>query len=297
MWQPAVAPTADGAHTMAATGSDVQLRPLDADHSARLYLKRMWARRDFAVAMPLEEIRSTHQNTLLGNVWHLGNPMLSVGVYYLVFGVILDVSRGVDNYILWLMVGVFTFGLTQRTVLNGAVSIAANQGLMRAVRFPRALLPVSVVISRLLTFGFELCVLAFVALVTSEGISWRWVLLPAVLVVHSALNLGGALFAARLNDAFRDVQQIIPFLFRLMIYVSGVMFPLERFISGDGAPPIVRTLINLNPLLAIIELYRWVILGTDLDSRHLVVVLVASSIVLVSGFSYFRRAEHRYGRA
>ena len=88
----------------------------------------MWSRRDFAVALPYEEVRSTHQDTLLGNLWHLANPMLSVAVYYLVFGVMLNVSRGIDNYILFLMVGIFAFGLTSRCVLGGAVSIAEQPG-------------------------------------------------------------------------------------------------------------------------------------------------------------------------
>lgn len=293
---PAVAPI-EGQNPMAVTSSDAQLRPLDAYRSLREYLRQMWARRDFVVAMPMEEVRATHQNTLLGNVWHLGNPMLSVAVYYLVFGVILDANRGVDNYILWLTVGVFAFGLTQRTVLGGATSIAANQGLMRAIRFPRALLPVSVVISRLLTFMFELCVLALITLGTGEGVSWRWLALPAVLALHSALNLGGAFFAARLNDAFRDVQQIIPFLFRLLIYVSGVMFPLEAYLHNDDTPELVRRLINLNPLVVIIETYRWVFLGTAVEVDHLLQTILVSLGVLVAGFFFFRGAEHRYGRA
>src|SRR6266540_3388994 len=170
---------------MATSDSAAHLRPLTPDRPARLYLASMWARRDFAVALPLEEVRSAHQNTLLGNLWHLANPMLSVAVYYLVFGVMLNASRGIDNYVLWLMIGVFTFGLTNRCVLGGATSISNNQGLMRAIRFPRALLPFSVIVSRLLTFGFELMVLAAVALVTGEGVSSRWILPPLVVAVHS----------------------------------------------------------------------------------------------------------------
>ena len=129
------------------------------------------------MALPFEEVRSTHQDTLLGNVWHLANPMLSVAVYYLVFAVMTQVSRGVDNYILFLMVGVFTFNLTTRSVLGGATSIANNQGLMRSIRFPRAVLPFSVIMSRLYTFAFELLVLAAVALATGEGVALRWLLL------------------------------------------------------------------------------------------------------------------------
>ncbi len=259
------------------------------------YLAQMWGRRDFAVAMPFEEIRLSHQNTLLGNIWHLGNPLLTVAVYYLIFGVVLQVTRGVENYILWLTVGVFAFGLTTRTVLGGATAISSNRGLMKSIRFPRALLPVSVTISRLLTFGFELAVIAGVALVTGEGISKRWLALPLVLGVHTALNLGGAFIAARLNDAFRDVQQIIPFMFRLLTYVSGVIFPVDRFVTLGNET--VAWIIANNPLSRILELYRWVFLGTPVEIGHLIWTVAISFGFLLVGFTFFRAAEWRYGRA
>jgi teichoic acid transport system permease protein len=282
---------------MTSTDPAAHLRPLTTDLPAGQYLAAMWARRDFAIALPLEEVRSAHQNTLLGNVWHLANPMLSVAVYYLVFGVMLDVSRGTDNYILWLMIGVFTFGLTNRCVLGGATSISNNQGLMRAVRFPRALLPVSLVISRLLTFTIELGVLAAVALVTGEGFSARWLALPMVVAVHSALNLGGAFIAARLNDSFRDIQQIIPFVFRLLTYVSGVMFPLDQYLTEDKAGSTITTIVKLNPLVGVIDLYRWVFLGTSVRFDELWKLLATSALLLVFGFWYFRSAESKYGRS
>jgi teichoic acid transport system permease protein len=273
------------------------LRPLTTVLPTRQYLGAMWSRRDFAFALPLEEVRSAHQDTLLGNVWHLANPMLSVAVYYLVFGVMLNISRGIDNYVLWLMIGVFTFHLTSGCVLGGATAISSNQGLMRAIRFPRALLPVSVIVQRLLTFGFELAVLAAVALLTGEGLTWRWLALPFVIGVHSALNLGGAFYAARLNDSFRDIQQIIPFLFRLLMYVSGVMFPLDLYLTSDKTGDLIPRLVGLNPLVGIINLYRWVLMGTPLVAGEVAKVLVISALILTSGFWYFRLAESRYGRA
>jgi teichoic acid transport system permease protein len=282
---------------MTTTDPAAHLRPLTTDLPAGRYLAAMWARRDFAIALPLEEVRSAHQNTLLGNLWHLANPMLSVAVYYLVFGVLLDVSAGTDNYILWLMVGVFTFGLTNRCVLGGATSISNNQGLMRAVRFPRALLPVSVIVSRLLTFTFELAVLGLVAVATGEGVSARWLGLPIVIALHSALNLGGAFITARLNDSFRDIQQIIPFVFRLLMYVSGVMFPLDRYLTDEKAGGLITTAASLNPMVGVIDLYRWVFLGTPVAFDALWRLLVIAALMLWFGFSFFRSAESKYGRA
>jgi teichoic acid transport system permease protein len=280
---------------MTAVDPTAHLQPVRPDLPLRQYLAGMWQRRDFAYAMPFEELRVSHQNTLLGNIWHLGNPLISVAVFYLIFGVVLGVTRGIDNYILWLAIGVFAFGLTTRTVLGGAMSIAANRGLMRSIRFPRALLTVSVLISRLLTFGFELAVIVIVVFLTNEGISWRWLLLPLVIAIHSCLNLGGAFIAARLNDAYRDVQQIIPFIFRLLMYMTGVIFPVERFLNLDN--PIITDIIRYNPIAQILTMYRWVFMDVEIDPMHVVWTAVGCIAFLLFGFVYFRAAEWRYGRA
>jgi teichoic acid transport system permease protein len=270
------------------------LRPIDVTLSTRAYLEAMWVRRDFVVAMPAEVVRTKHQNTLLGNVWHLGNPMLTIGVYFLVFGSILQVDRGVNNYLLWLTVGVFAYRLTSGSVLGGATSIPSNAGLMRAIRFPRALVPLSVVIGELLTFGFELAAVGTVAVLTGEGVSQRWLVLPVIVLVHSMLNLGGAFIAARLTDSFRDMQQIIPFVFRLLQFVSGVMYPIERF--TDSSHIWLKRLVEWNPIVRIIELYRWAFLGTPVNAIAALQSLLLCSAVLVIGFRYFIAAEHRYGR-
>jgi teichoic acid transport system permease protein len=257
----------------------------------------MWDRRSFAVAMPAEEVRSTHQDTLLGNVWHLVNPLLTVAVYYLVFAVFLKANRDVDNYLLWLTVGVFTFGLTTRSVLAGATSITANVGLMRAMRFPRALLPVSTVLGRLLTFGFELLAIGFVAVITGQGLSRRTLLLPLVLIIHTGFNMGAAFVAARLNDSYRDVQQLIPFVFRLLMYVSGVMFPVRQYVDNANTPGFIRRAISLNPMVQLLDLYRWVFLGTPVDLLRTAELVGIVALTLIFGFRFFRVRELMYGRA
>lgn len=270
------------------------LRPVDVTVSPRSYLEALWRRRDFAIAMPAETIRTRHQNTVLGNVWHLGNPLLTVGVYLLVFGSLLGVDRGIDNYLLWLTVGVFAYRLTSASVLGGATAISSNVGLMRALRFPRALLPISVVVGELLTFSYELAAIGFVAVATGAGLSQRLVLLPVILVLHTALNLGGAFVAARLNDAFRDVQQMIPFVFRLLQFVSGVMYPIDRYLDSSHAW--LHRFVVWNPIVTILDLYRWAFMGTPVDGGALVRLVGISAASLVLGFRFFVAAEQRYGR-
>lgn len=258
----------------------------------------MLDRWEFALEVPREELRVAHKNTLLGNIWHLFNPLLTVAVYYLIFGVIFQVNRGVDNFLIWLSIGIFVFQLTTSTVTQGANSLTANSGLIRAIRFPRALLPISTTISGLLTFAIEMGVIAaMVVLFTDVGISSRWLALPAVLAVHTAFNLALAFIAARLNDAFKDVQQIIPFLFRLLRYMSGVMFPVQRIVDALSDQPVLATLVSLNPIARIIDLYRWVFLGTTYEWGGAWTTTIMAAATLWFAFRFFRAAEWRYGRA
>lgn len=270
------------------------LRTTDVSQSAIAYLRHMWARRHFAYSMPAERFRSRHQNTVLGNLWNLLNPLLTAGVYYLIFGVILNASRGVDNYILWLVIGLFAFRLTQATVAQGASSITSRQGLVRSLRFPRALLPVSTTIGEIMTFTFEVSILFVFAFATGEGISWKVVFLPAVIALHTVFNLGLAFIVARLNDAFRDVQQIIPFVFMLARYLVGVMVPIERF--SESAPAAIYYVIAWNPMVQILDLYRWIFMDVPVSLYDVVHAVVLSVLVLAIGFKFFIGAEHRYGR-
>lgn len=279
---------------MPTTSSSPALREMQAVPRTAEYLRRMWEKRDFITAMPFEQLRTQHQATLLGNLWHLGNPILSTAVYYVIFGVILDTSRGMDNFILFLVIGVFSYRLTNDCMVGGARAIAGNAGLMRAVRFPRAALPLASVISNLMSFAFELVIIAGLALVTGEGVTWRWLLLPAIVAVHTVLNLGGALICARLNDTFRDVQQLIPFVMRLGMYASGVMFPIREY-AKDG-PTWVRVAIDWNPLVAMVDAYRWAFMGTSITSREVWHVTIVAFVLLGVGFKFFVAAESKYGR-
>ena len=107
--------------------------------------------------------------------------------------------------------------------------------------------------------------------------------MPFVLAIHTAFNLGGAFIAARLNDSFRDIQQIIPFLFNLLRYMSGVMFPISRFLEADTSEhAALRPLIEHNPMRLILAMYRWVFLGDPMAMTDVVRIMVVSAVMLVA---------------
>ena len=275
------------------SSSDLELRDAYEKVSIRSYLSDLWSRRSYIWYAALSELRQRQADTVLGNVWHLLNPLLSIGVYYLVFGLLLDIGeRSGDNYFLFLSSGLFLFQFTQKATNKGARSIVSNTGLMRVVRFPRALLPVTSTAAEIMAFWSSLVVIYGIAIV-STTFSWTWLLLPVVVAVQALFNVGASLIAARLTTHFRDTTELLPYFFRLLLYGSGVIFSVERFTEDN---PTLEFLFTLNPLYSFMTLGRWSVMAGSFDGRCVVSVAVWTLVIVVVGFAWFRAGEEKYAR-
>jgi teichoic acid transport system permease protein len=268
----------------------------------RLYARQLWDRRDFAIAVAQGELRAKHLNTLLGNLWHLLNPLLLIGVYYLVFGVLLNASRGVENFVGFLAIGILAYNLSQRAVMGGAASIANNEGLIRSLQFPRALLPVSSVMRESIAFGSAAAVMLAVALVTGEPISiWWFVAIPAI-ILQMIFNIGLAFVFARLADKVRDVLNVIPYIFRIFFYLSGILFSVDVFVPRvderfQTLP--LHEMFVLNPFYVFVSLPREYIMATESHAFVPQMWLSAVCWAILSftvGLLFFRAGEREYGR-
>lgn len=258
------------------------------------YLRSLWARREFALAIPAAELHAEHRNTVLGGAWHVLNPLIQVLVYFLIFGVILKVDRGVDNFIGFIAIGVFVFHFTSRSVTAGARSITSNENLMRAISFPRAILPMASVFAELGAFGYAFVTMIAIALVSGETLSWHWLLTIPVIGMQLLFNLGAAFFMARAASHFRDVQQVVPFVLRMWLYLSGVMWPISRL---EERFPEYTGLMDFNPGYVFVQLVRSAIQDNQVGSARLWLSgIVWSLAVLTLGFWFFRVRENEYGR-
>lgn len=255
------------------------------------YLGDLWNRRDYLVRVPLEDLRIQNAHTVLGNLWLLLNPVLQVSVYLLVFGVLIELDRGVEDYLAFLTVGVFIFHQTQRTVTACARSVVSNIGLIRALRFPRAALPIGSAIGQLLSFAPVLAVMIAVALAHGNTPSLRWLALPGLLATLTAFGLGAGLLAARANHTYRDLENLLPFLFRLLFYLSGVLYSVEHFVEDE----VLRTLFAINPLYCLITTWRWALLESEISSLAWAGGVIWPPAILVFGFVAFRARETTYG--
>ena len=265
----------------------------DAHESDKLvpYLRDLWSRRSYIRYVAFSEMRSRQINTVLGNFWHLLNPALAIGVYYVIFGLLLKVDRGVDNFILFLTVGIFVFQYTQRSTIDGAKSIVGNIGLLKAIKFPRAMLPVTSTVTETLTSLPTFIVVFAVALLTGQSPRASWLLLPAVLAVQFVFNMGASMVAARATTHFLDTTQILPFAFRLLLYGSGVIFSADAYASSEYS-----WIFTINPIYGLVTIARWCVMGGGLDLELIPIVIGWTIAIAVGGFLWFRAAEERYAR-
>lgn len=268
------------------------LRPSNEAGSIRTYVRGLVARRDYIWYVAANELRSRQMNTVLGNLWHLLNPLLQMGVYYLVFGVIVGTDKGVDNFLTFLAAGIFTYQFTQKATMAGARSIVANIGILRSISFPRAVLPITSTLTQALETLPTLAVLFVVAVATGETPHVSWLLIPVIFAWQFVFNVGAAFAAARATTHFRDTEQILPFVFRLLFYMSGVIFSVETYIEEHGW----RWLFELNPLYCFITIARWSVLRDDISTGVIVSAAAWTVGLFVVGFWWFRRGEEAYGR-
>lgn len=258
------------------------------------YLRSLWRRREFALSIARGELRSQHVDTTLGALWHLLNPILLTAVYGLVFGLVLGGNRP-DNFVVFLSIGVFAYSYSQRAITSGAGAIVNNLGLIRSLQFPRAVLPIASVARETIAFGWSVLVIVVLLVVSGVMPSWRWLLAVPAFALQAVFSTGLALFIARLTDSTRDIQNVLPFLFRLGFYVSGVLFPVDRFISNER----LLNLFLINPFFVFLSLIRNALLD-DPGVTNLVGLWVSAAIwtplALLVGLVYFRAGEKSYGR-
>lgn len=257
------------------------------------YVKSLWQRRYFAIKLASSKSYARNQGSYLGQVWALLNPVLWAGVYLLVFGLLIDTSRGVDNFIGFLVTGVFMFHFMSACISAGSKSIINNQGVITSLQFPRALLPLATVLSELFTLLPALLVLLIIVPITGEPFTLNMLLMPLAVALAWLFGTGVAFLFARMVVQFRDFKQLIPFGLRGSMYISGVFFSIDHYVGTGTAAAIL----SHQPIALYLELVRSTLLTemTASLSTWLWGAGWAVSLTVV-GFIFFWRAEEIYGR-
>lgn len=257
------------------------------------YLNQSWQRRDFAWTMSLYASESANARTRLGRWWLVLLPSLQALAYGLVFGLILGSLRP-ENFIPFLITGVFFFSFFSGSFSAGAKSITSNTGLLRTLSFPRILLPLSAVLREFINFLPQLALLPLVMVLFGQQITWDWLFLIPIALIMLVFSTGLAMISARLTVQVKDLGKLVPFITRIMFYVSGIFFEIERVFASY---PELLAVARANPVYEFISLAR----GALVDGLTITPSLwIASSLwaigTFVFGILFFWKAEARYGR-
>jgi len=212
----------------------------------RAYLAGLWERRPLMWHLTRTDLKGQHFDTAFGQIWIILDPLLLAAVYYLLRSVVRPIGNAEARQLLiaHLVMGIFFFYYTRNSAMDGARSIVGNKQLVLNTSFPRAVFPIVSVMKAFCDFMPTLIVYFLLHWLLGQPFGVPLVLLPAVIVVLTIFNLGCAFFFAPLNVFFRDTQGFLPYIFRVWLYVSPILFLIPEI------PDDKLIFFQLNPLYA-----------------------------------------------
>ncbi|MET9803617.1 ABC transporter permease [Streptomyces sp. NPDC006368] len=264
------------------------------------YVRQLWGRRHFILTFSQAKLTAQYSQAKLGQLWQVATPLLNAVVYFLIFGLILEADRGMPKevYVPFLVTGVFVFTFTQTSVMSGVRSIAGNLGLVRALHFPRASLPISFALQQLQQLMYSMIVLFVIVAGFGSYPSLSWLLILPALALQFVFNTGLALIMARLGSKTPDLAQLMPFVMRTWMYASGVMFSIPMML--EDKPAWIADVLMYNPAAIYMDLVRFALIdgyGSDMLPAHVWLAALLWAVGIgFAGFVYFWKAEDRYGR-
>ncbi|MFI0515299.1 teichoic acid transport system permease protein [Streptomyces canus] len=296
---PPTAPPAD--EDLSALAARYGLAVSGARPSLPDYVRQLWARRHFITAFSTAKLTAQYSQAKLGQVWQVMTPLLNAAVYYFIFGVLLGTKRNVPDYVPFLVTGVFIWTFTQSSIMAGTRAISGNLGLVRALHFPRAALPISFALQQLQQLLFSMAALVVILLCFGVPVAASWLLAVPALVLQSTFNAGVSMIMARMGAKTPDIAQLMPFVLRTWMYVSGVMWSIDKLAKGHHDwPSWLVPVLQANPAAVYIDLMRYALIDSFHGSQlphHVWAIAVGWALLAgVGGFIYFWKAEETYGR-
>ncbi|GAA3486766.1 ABC transporter permease [Streptomyces cremeus] len=264
------------------------------------YVKQLWGRRHFIMAFSSAKLAAQYSQAKLGQLWQVATPLLNALVYFLIFGLILKAGRGMSTevYIPFLVTGIFVFTFTQSSAMAGVRAISGNLGLVRALHFPRASLPISFSLQQLQQLLYSMIVLVLIVVGFGNLPRLSWLLVIPTLVLQFTFNTGLALIMARLGSKTPDLAQLMPFIMRTWMYASGVMFSITEMLKDR--PAWIADVLQWNPAAVYMDLMRFALIdgyGSENLPPHVWLAAVVWAVLFGAlGFVYFWKSEERYGR-
>lgn len=259
-----------------------------------LNLRDIWVYRELAYFLTWRDIIVRYKQTVLGASWAIINPVINMIVLQVVFGNFagMEAEGGLPGP-LFRFAAVLPWGLFSGALGSAGKSMLTNRSILTKIYFPRLIIPLSSVLSGLVDFGISFLVLVGMLIFWGVKPTLAMLVLPLSVLLALISALGMGLWFSALNVLYRDVGYVLPVLTQLLLFISPVGY------STSKVPVNLQYLYAMNPVVGVVESFRWATLGTvPSDSLPLATLVTISSVVamvlLVSGLFYFRRMERTF---
>lgn len=275
---PSVAATRSRAHRIQASRRVV---PVD--------FRELWRYRDLLGFFVLRDVKARYRQTYLGPAWALIRPLLQIVVFTAIFAHLAHITPGPGvhiPYALWVTPGVIAFGYITSALTTTSTSLVTNSHLITKVYFPRVFVPLATLITPLVDLLLGLLVLAALFLYYDRAPSWHIVFLPALVALTMLTAIGVGLWLASFTARYRDAVFGVSFLVQILQYATPVIYPVSFL------PQRYQWLLLLNPFTAVVNGFRWSVLGLPFGSLTTLATSIGIGAVLTaSGIFFFRRTE------
>jgi lipopolysaccharide transport system permease protein len=268
---------------------------LEAGRTEKHYWLDLWRYRELFFILAWRDINVRYKQTIAGVAWGLLQPFVTMIIMTIVFGKLAGLhSEGAVPYAIMVFSGMLPWQFFANALATSGQSLVGNSGLISKIYFPRLIVPASTIVVALVDFLLSLLILGAMMVFYRFAPSWRLLSLPLLLGVAFVTSLGPGLLVAALNVKYRDFRFLLPFIIQFGLYLCPVGFSssIVREKLGDG----IFLLYSLNPMVGVIDGFRWAILGqaANIYLPSFLISITMSAALLPLGIWYFRKMERTF---
>jgi len=263
---------------------------IEAGRTERQYWQDIWRYRELFYFLAWRDILVRYKQTIIGIAWALIRPLLTMLVFTIVFGNLAKLPSEGAPYPIMVFAGMLPWQFFANALAECSNSLISNSNLISKVYFPRLIIPASAVIVSFVDFMISGIILLGLMAWYNFIPTWRIITLPFLIAIAFAASMGAGLWLASLNVKYRDFRYIVPFIVQFGLYISPVGF------SSTIVPEKWRLLYSLNPVVGVIDGFRWAILGGEskIYFPGFLLSLTLVGLILGTGIWYFRKTEKTF---
>jgi lipopolysaccharide transport system permease protein len=251
--------------------------------------RELWRYRELALQIAARDITVRYRQTVLGALWAILQPVATMVVFTIFFGHLAKVPSEHRSYALFSLSGLVPWTFFANALLLGSDSLVTNSMLVSKTYFPRIFIPAGVLAAGLVDLGIAIVIMLVVVVASGVALSLKLLLLPVLIVIAFAAAFGVSSGLSAINVKYRDVRYVVPFVVQMWLFLTPVAYPITLLHSPW------RTLAALNPMVGVVEGFRWAVLTTETAPWALVGVSAGTAtLLLVAGLAYFDRVERTF---